>query len=81
MPVSAVKAAREKAQAMAELLGAKLGRALSIAEPKETWGGSHFASNSMMVSPRQAEPDAAPGTFAPGAIEIRVSIDVVFEIE
>jgi uncharacterized protein YggE len=79
--LGAVKAAREKAQAMAELLGAKLGRVLSIAEPKETWGGAHLGSNMAMVSPRQAEPDAAPGTFAPGAIEIRVSIDVVFEIE
>jgi uncharacterized protein YggE len=80
--LKAVKAARDKAQAMAELLGAKLGRALSIEEPKETWGGAHsFASNAAYIAPRQAEPDAAPGSFAPGAIEIRVSIDVIFEIE
>lgn len=80
--LKAVKVAREKAQAMTELLGAKLGRALSIEEPKETWGGAHsFASNSAYISPRQAEPDSAPGTFAPGSIEIRVSVEVVFEIE
>jgi uncharacterized protein YggE len=80
--LKAVKVAREKAQAMAELLGAKLGRALKISEPTETWGGGHsLGNNSAFVSPRQAEPDSAPGTFAPGAIEIRVSIEVVFEIE
>lgn len=82
--LDAVKAAREKAQAMTELLGAKLGRALAIEEPKDTWGRSSFSnfnSNSIAVEARAAEPDAAPGTFAPGAIEVRVSIDVTFEIE
>ena len=38
-------------------------------------------SNSAFISPRQAEPDEAPGTFAPGAMEIKVSIEVAFEIE
>lgn len=80
--LEAVKAAREKAAAMTELLGARLGRVLRIAEPQETWG-SHFSgvSNSAFAAPRQAEPDEAPGTFAPGAIEIKVSIEVDFEIE
>lgn len=80
--LEAVKAAREKATAMTELLGAKLGRVLRIAEPQENWGSySSFASNAAFAAPRQAEPDEAPGTFAPGAVEIRVSIEVVFEIE
>ena len=80
--LEAVKAAREKAAAMTELLGAQLGRVLRIAEPQESWGSyNSFASNSAFISPRQAEPDEAPGTFAPGAVEIRVSIEVVFEIE
>jgi uncharacterized protein YggE len=80
--LEAVKAARDKANAMTELLGAKLGRVLRIAEPKETWS-SQFStfSNSAFAAPRQAEPDQAPGTFAPGAIEIKVSIEVDFEIE
>ncbi len=80
--LDAVKVAREKAQAMTEVLGAKLGRALAIEEPKESYGSglSNF-NNSVSIAPREAEADAAPGTFAPGAIEIRVSIDVVFEIE
>ena len=80
--LDAVKAAKEKAGAMTELLGAKLGRVLRIAEPRESWS-SPFSnmSNSVSIAPRQAEPDEAPGTFAPGAVEIRVSIEVDFEIE
>lgn len=80
--LEAVKAARQKAQAMTELLGAKLGRVLRIAEPKESWGSPYsMASNMAFAAPRQAEPDEAPGTFSPGSIEIKVSIDVAFEIE
>jgi len=80
--LDAVKAAKEKAGAMTELLGAKLGRVLRIAEPRESWSSpfsntGNFASSAQ----RQAEPDEAPGTFAPGAVEIRVSIEVDFEIE
>jgi uncharacterized protein YggE len=79
--LEAVKAAREKAAAMTELLGAKLGRVLRIAEPRENWGSGVSFGNSAFAAPRQAEPDEAPGTFAPGSVEIRVSIDVDFEIE
>ncbi|HEX5104550.1 MAG TPA: SIMPL domain-containing protein [Pirellulaceae bacterium] len=79
--LEAVKAAREKAAAMTELLGAKLGRVLRIAEPRENWSSPGFASNMAFSAPRQAEPDEAPGTFAPGAIEVRVSIETDFEVE
>ncbi|MCU0877962.1 MAG: SIMPL domain-containing protein [Pirellulaceae bacterium] len=79
--LEAVKAAREKAAAMTELLGARLGRVLRIAEPQESWGAMSGLSNTAFAAPRQAEPDQAPGTFAPGAIEIKVSIEVAFEIE
>lgn len=81
--LEAVKAARKKANEMTELLGGKLGRVLRIAEPQEHWGGSSYLGNSNFISsaPRAAEPDQAPGTFAPGAIEVKVSIEVAFEIE
>jgi uncharacterized protein YggE len=79
--LEAVKAARDKATAMTELLGAKVGRVLRIAEPQESWGTPSYLSNAAFSAPRQAEPDQAPGTFAPGSIEIRVSIEVDFEIE
>ena len=80
--LEAVKAARKKAAEMTELLGGKLGRVLRIAEPQENWGSSYLSNgNSAFSAPRQAEPDQAPGTFAPGAIEVKVSIEVAFEIE
>ena len=80
--LEAVKAARQKAAAMTELLGGKLGRVLRIAEPQEIWGSSSLGtSNSVFRAPRQAEPDQAQGTFAPGAIDVRVSVEVAFEIE
>jgi uncharacterized protein YggE len=80
--LEAVKAARKKATEMTELLGGKLGRVLRIAEPQESWGSSLYSnSNSAFSAQRAAEPDQAPGTFAPGAIEVKVSIEVAFEIE
>jgi hypothetical protein len=79
--LDAVKAAKEKAAAMTELLGARLGRVLRIAEPEENWSPYSSISNAAFTAPRQLEADEAPGTFAPGAIEIRVSIEVDFEIE
>ena len=80
--LDAVKAARKKATEMTELLGGKLGRVLRIAEPRESYGSSSFNNSNFISSvPRQAEPDEAPGTFAPGAIEVKVSIEVAFEIE
>jgi uncharacterized protein YggE len=80
--LEAVKAARQKSAAMTELLGAKLGRVLRIAEPIETWAAALlYANNAVSAAPRQAETDEVPGTFAPGTIEVKVSIDVTFEIE
>jgi uncharacterized protein YggE len=80
--LEAVKAAREKAAAMTDLLGAKLGRVLRIAEPRESWSSPYSGvSNVAFAAPREAEADEAPGTFAPGSIEVKVSIEVDFEIE
>ncbi|MBS0204276.1 MAG: SIMPL domain-containing protein [Planctomycetes bacterium] len=79
--LEAVSAARKKATEMTELLGSKVGRVLRIAEPHESFGSGYLGvSNSVYSAPRAAEPDQAPGTFAPGAIEVKVSIEVAFEI-
>lgn len=82
--LEAVKAAQRKAKDMTELLGSKLGRPLRIAEPVESMGfstGTNNFVNSVVAGSRPAEPDETPGTFAPGSIEIRVSIEVAFELE
>lgn len=77
--LDAVKAARTKAAEMTELLGAKLGRVLRIAEPQE-FHGMPMMTNSFRGAAK-AESDEGGGTFAPGTIEVKVSIDVAFEIE
>jgi len=42
--------------------------------------GSNF-SNTMFATPDSDSPDLVQGTFAPGSIEIKVTIDAVFELE
>jgi len=79
----AVKVAKEKASEMTSLLGAKLGHVVTIDETsagRDSWRGSP-ASNIAFSSGAPAQPDDVEGTFAPGSIEIRVSVDIRFAIE
>lgn len=75
--VEAVRVAREKAKTMVEELGAKLGEVLTIEEPEPTY--QSWASNRAFTNPSSPE-DSSSGTFAPGAIEIQVSVRVAFAI-
>ena len=79
----AVKVAKEKADEMTSLLGAKLGHVLAITESsagRDSWQTAG-TSNTMFISGTPAQPDDVKGTFAPGSIEIRVSVGVRFAIE
>ncbi len=79
----AVAVAKEKASEMTTLLGAKLGHVLTIDETsagRDSWRGSPM-SNVAFYSGAPAQPDDVAGTFAPGSIEIRVSVDIRFAIE
>ena len=79
----AVEVAREKAHDMTSLLGATLGPVVTIDETsagRESWQRSPV-SNSLITSGEPAQPDDIQGTFAPGAISIRVSVDIQFAIE
>jgi uncharacterized protein YggE len=79
----AVKVAKEKASEMTTLLGAKLGHVLTIDESspgRDPWRGSP-TSNAAFYSGAPAQPDDIEGTFAPGSIEIRVSVNIRFAIE
>lgn len=78
--LEAVKAARAKAEAMTEALGAGLGRVLQIDERHRPSPMSNPMSNSMFYAGEPAQADDIRGSFAPGAIEIRVSLDARFEI-
>lgn len=79
----AVEVAKEKAGEMTSLLGAKLGHVVTIDETspgRDSWRGSSI-SNFAFDSGSPAQPDDIEGTFAPGSIEIRVSVDIRFAIE
>lgn len=80
--LEAAKIAKTKATEMTEVLDAKLGKVLEISENAEarTFG---YASNSIRNVEFAADtaPDAVSGSFAPGTIEVKVSVSVTFEIE
>lgn len=83
--LNAVKIAKEKAKEMVELLDAKLGAVKVIDETTPStvspYGRASNFSNSISVAGEAASPDDIEGTMSPGAVEIRVSVDVVFAIE
>ncbi len=72
----ALDAAKEKAQAMAEHLGLKIGSPVSIKEGASP--NYRSASNSMLREP--AISDWASGPVAPGELSISSSVTVVFEL-
>lgn len=82
--LDAVRAAKQKALEVTELLDAKLGRVMVIDAVEKSapgWGSNRFANNAVVNVDANATPDAVDGTFAPGAIEIRESVEVQFEIQ
>lgn len=83
----ALKAAREKGEAMAAELGETIGRPITIQEntggwfSSYRWGGSGFSNVSQNVI--QESGGAAPeieGAFAPGQIVVSASVTVTFEL-
>ena len=70
----AVRAAKEKAQAMAGELGATLSAIKSISESRDTF--ARTAMQNSISNPFGGEP--AEETFAIGQIQINAAVDVVF---
>jgi len=83
--LKALRIAKEKAAAMTKELEVKLGKVLKIDESKpqeQFW--PNFAMNSandVSRSGRQQVAEGEGGTFAPGLIEISVTVEVTFEME
>ena len=78
----AVRAAREKAVAMATELGAKVGRPYSIQEVRSS--GFHFNGNAQVqnvAQDREAAGGEAEGVFEPGKISIQATVTVSFFLE
>lgn len=89
--LKAVRTAKEKAKAMCREAGAKLGKPITISEvpqnapsyaSRNTHGYYSSLSNNISSASinTEAEIDTTIGSFAPGAIEIKVSVHAVFEI-
>jgi len=78
--LKALTAAKNKAQAMAEVVGAKLGKVLTINEHADNQSFASPWSNSIAI---QSVPsvDSASETFVPGAISVSVTVYAVFELE
>lgn len=73
--IQAVRAAREKATAMAKELDAKLLSVKSIQEASEPRGVNYMMQNSMVVTPQG---DGFEGVLAPGQIEVTANVNVEF---
>ena len=76
----ALVAAKQKARAMAEVVGAALGRVLTINEHAENRGFGNPLSNSVSFQSMPSV-DSASDTFVPGAISVSVTVYAVFELE
>jgi uncharacterized protein YggE len=81
----AVRAAKEKATALAAELGQKLGHPLSINENINTW--SPYASNRGYLAAQNVasnagggEPDSSETGFAPGQISVNANVAVSFAL-
>jgi uncharacterized protein YggE len=76
----AIKAAKEKAEAMSAELGQKIGRTYSIKEyGSDRWGGSNAQ---VQMARGSAEGDSEGSSFlAPGQISVNADVEVSFELE
>jgi len=77
----ALRVARDKAAGMAEALGSKLGKVLTINEHSSTaepWRSPISNGNFVQSTPPA---DLATETFVPGAISVPVTVYVTFELE
>jgi uncharacterized protein YggE len=79
--LKALRAAKEKAAAMADALGAKLGRVLTVSEQSSAEPWRSPASNANFVQTSTPAADLATETFVPGAISVPVSVSLTFELE
>jgi len=81
--LKALQVAKAKAEAMAQVLGAKAGRVLTINEhlPGQRWGPEGLEASNTIIPGSGPPSDVASDKFVPGAITVRVSVSVTFELE
>ncbi len=81
--LEALKIARAKAADLAEVVGAKLGKVLTIDEHAsdggDRWNSIHMQNAYTLV--KNPGVDQAGGTFVPGAIDVSMTMYATFELE
>ena len=78
--MDAIKAAKEKAMALAEALGQKIGKPITISEGTSA---QPYYKRAMQNSVRAMDAGAeeSGGSIAPGEIKIEANVSVTFELE
>lgn len=84
--LKALEIAKEKAEAMTKIVNGKVGKVLRIEEPPpvDHRFGSPYTNNIALdnsMGQTDHPADIAEGTFAPGSMEIKMTVVAVFEIE
>jgi len=79
----AMRAAREKAMALANSVGQKIGKAYSIEEemPSRSYASQNVMSNNVGFAADSDSSSASEGTLALGLIKISARVTVKFELE
>ena len=77
--LKALQAAKSKAEAMAEVVGSKLGRPLTINENAQSGRWQTPASNATSIQSTPSA-DLATEKFVPGAISVQMTVYVTFEL-
>ena len=87
---AAIKAAKEKAAALAGAIGLKIGKATAISEDSFGWwyyggwwgsmGGGAQSQNVMQNAPSSGSPTGDDNTLAPGQIAVTARVSLVFEL-
>ena len=75
----AVQVAKTKAEAMARVAGATLGKVITLNEHNPTSSWQNPMSNSAYVTP-PAVTDSGSESFVPGSIQVRVTVYATFEL-
>lgn len=78
--LKALKAAKDKAEALAVIANSRIGKPLKIDEHPTDGGRSSFTNN-MAFSHSAPTADQASDTFIPGAIRVQVTIHATFELK
>jgi uncharacterized protein YggE len=78
--LDALRMAKKKAADMAEVVGAKLGPALTIRERERSTSSLEYDGTNGTVTISEPSIELATARFVPGALTVKISVDATFEL-